>query len=313
MMGPPRGTRRRRPTCLFAPGRIGDFVLALSALRLLARETGDCTLVTRPELAPLAARELPDMEVLALPGEAPGLLRHILPAWWRDRPKFASHRFDRKVALCHYRSFFQEIVFSWIDADRSVFVTDANYPVAAPDGQCTELQAHRLVASAALGREVGWDEIVPRFTSFPPGNDGRLLAYPLSQDSQRSIPVERTVALLQARQGAHLGPIVLGGSPRDLAALEDYAARCRTAGLENVAVEAPAGVPAFIEHLAAAGAVLAADSAAAHAAIAFDKPAVVITPRVWHGLALPWSRSARQRTFIAEDPPEAIAEAMRAL
>ncbi len=315
LMGPPRGMRQRQHrACLFAPGRTGDFVLALSALRLLAREagTGRCTLVTRPELAALAAVELPGVEVIALPGEAAGLLRDILPAWWRERPKLAAHRFETKIAFSHYRSFFQEIVFSWIDADRSIGLTDATYPAAPADGQGTELPAHRMVASAALGRGVTPAEIEPRFASFPCRDDGRLLVYPLSRDPARSLAAGRVAGILAHGRGPDTAPVVLGGHPDDVATLRGYADAMRAAGIARVAVETPAGIPALVNHIAAAGAVLATDSAAAHIAIACDKPAAIVIPPVLRGLALPWQRSSRQRLFSSESPDAGIAAALAA-
>lgn len=314
LLGPPRGPRlRRKKACVHALGRIGDFVLSVSAFRLFAREFGpdQLTLVAPAALQPLAARELPGVEFLALPGEAPGLVRDVVPLWRRARPRFAGTHFERRITLNHFRSFYQEIARSWTDADADFCLTPETFPTALQDGQCRELQAHRLVASAALGREVGWDEIVPRFTSFSPADDGRLLVYPLSHDGLKSISQTQTVILLRywRRKRPHAA-IVLGGSPRDLTRLESYAAACRAAGLENVVVEAPAGITAFIDHVAAAGAVLATDSAAAHVAIACDKPTVVVMPRVWHTHSLPWHRSDRQRTFVFEDSIETIAAAM---
>ena len=85
---PPAGPRqRRRSACLLASGRIGDFVLQLSLVRLLTQHFGpaDCTLVLPPILAPLAAAEFPGVELIPLPLEAASLTRELIPMWWRER------------------------------------------------------------------------------------------------------------------------------------------------------------------------------------------------------------------------------------
>ena len=316
LSGSGRGHRRhQRKACVVALGRIGDFVLSLPTIRLFAREFGarELTLVVPPVVVPLAVAELPGVELITLPAEAGGLFREIVPIWWTQRPKFMTHGFERKITLNHYRPFYQEIARSWIHAKADFFLTPETYPREMQDGQCRELQAHRLVASAALGREVALEEIVPGFTRFPASNDGRLLVYPLSQDRTRSVPAERIAVVLRLWRGRSRAPIVLGGSPRDLAELEHYATVCRTAGLDGIAVEAPAGVNSFVTHLAAAGAVLAADSAAAHVGTAFDKPTVVLMAHDWYGLSQPWHKSARQRTFFFDTADPEIAAALPTL
>lgn len=314
LQGPPRGARiRHRQVCGLALGRIGDFVLLLPSFRLLVREfgAGECALVVPESVVALARVELPGVELIALPSEAAGLLRQILPIWWRHRGKFAADRFERRVVFMHLRSLYQEIASTWIDAARDFRLAPEDYPFDT-DG---ELEAHRRVASAALGREVARQEVLPSFTRFATRDDGRLLVYPVSQDGSRNIPVDRVVGILRLWRARCPAPIVLGGNPRDAVTLERYAAAARANSIENVTVEAPAGVVAFVEHLAAAGAVFSADSAAAHVSAACDKPtAILMTNRAWHGVSLPSPRSARQKVFLADEAGDAaVATALPAL
>ena len=312
LQGPPRGTRRRhRQVCGVALGRIGDFVLLLPSFRLLVREFGadQCALVVPALVVPLATVELPGVELITLPSEAAGLIRHIVPVWCRQRGKFATDRFERRVVFMHLRSFYHGIAASWVDASRDFRLAPEVYPF----GPGAELQAHRTVVAAALGHDVTWDEILPRFTRFPASDDGRLLVYPLSHDGSKSLPVERVVAILRLWRVRNRAPIVLGGSPRDAATLERYAAAGRAAGLDGLTVETPAGIIAFVQHLAAAGAVLSADSAAAHVGGAFDKPTVTLMGREWYGVSQPWHRSERQRVLLFEATDNQIAAALPAL
>jgi len=316
LSGPPRGPRsRHRRACLFAFGRIGDFVLALSTLRLFVREFGadQCALVVLPSLAPLAAAELPGVELITLPVYAGSLTREILPIWWRERRKFARDRFACRIAVTHQRFFYGDIALSWIDAEKDFRLLPTSYPHPSPDDQCTELHAHRRLAALVLGRPVTWEEIVPRFTRWTASDDGRLLVYPLSHDGSRDVPPSLVAAILRHWRERHRTPVVLAGSPDDIAKLERYAAIARADGVDGLAVEAPAGLENFLTHLARAGAVLAADSAAGHVGAAFDKPLVVLTQRSWHGLCQPWHRSAWQKTFLIETADAAAVAAALAV
>lgn len=317
LSGPPRGPRRRqRRACLFAFGRIGDFVLALSTLRLFVQHFGadQCTLVVLPGVTPLAAAELPGVELITLPVYAGSLTREILPIWWREKPQFSRDRFACRIAVSHQRFFYGDLVLSWIDAEKDFRLLPSTYPHPSPDEQCTELHAHRRLAAAVLGRAVAWEEILPRFTGFTARNEGRLMIYPLSHDGSRNIPVERVAAIVRLWRAHSQAPIVLGGSQPDHVTLQGYAALACEDGRDKPVVETPAGVKNLITHLAGAGAVLAADSAAGHIAAAFDKPTVVLTPRQWHGLCQPWHQSERQKVFLlGETQDETIAAALPAL
>ena len=317
LSGPPRGPRsRRRHACLFALGHIGDFVLALSTLRLFVREFGaeQCTLVVLPALAPVVAAELPGVELITLPPYAVSLTREILPIWWRERSQFARDRFAFRIAVNHQRFLYREIVLSWIDAERDFRLLPSTYPHPSPDDQCTELHAHRRLAALVLGRAVMWEEIVPRFTAWTASADGRLLVYPLSNDRSRNVPADQVASILRCWRERQRAPIVLAGSPADTATLRSYAAIAHAAGVAGIVVETPAGVENLVAHVAGASAVLSADSAAGHIGATFDKPTVVLTPAGWYGLCQPWHRSARQKTFVLnEATPEEVAAALPGL
>jgi ADP-heptose:LPS heptosyltransferase len=297
LSGPPRGSRARRPrACLYALGRLGDFVLVLSTLRLLIREFGadNCVLVVPAAAGPIAAREFPSVRCITLPTEAASLVRGILPAWWRHREKFAGDRFQHLVCLSHQRSLYYEVTLSWIDAEKDARLMPATYPAVPRDDLSTELLAHWRLAEIVLGRPVDRDEILPRFISLPVSDDGRLLVYPLSSEALRSLPIGKTVEVLRLWRERSHAPIVFGGSPAEAARLEGYAAAARQARLTGISVELPAGVDRFLEHIARAGAVLTCETGAAHVATALDKPSVVMTGGGLHGYCYPWRRSVRQ-------------------
>ncbi len=311
----PGPRERQHQACLFALGRIGDFVLTLGALRLLIRELGpgQCVLVVPPGLAPLARREFPAVRQINLPTDAASLMKEIVPAWWRERRKFSADHFEQRICLSHQRGLYYELVMSWIDAEKDIRLLPETYPAVPTDGLSTELLAHWRVAEIALRRKVSREEILPRFDGITPGNDGRLLVYPLSLDPARSLPVRQVIEVLRHWRKRSPAPIVLGARPAEQIELEHYANAARQAGVENVTVESPAGIDGLLAHLAQAGAVFAADSGAAHIAAALDKPLVLVMDTRLYGYANPWQRSARQRVFLNTVPAEEVAAAIPTL
>lgn len=297
LSGPPGGARgATRPACLYAVGRLGDFVLMLSAVRRLLAEYGEagCLLVLSPVAVPVAQREFPHTPLLVLPAEASGVFRHIVPAWWRHRAQFRGLHFARRIVLRHQRNLYHDVTLSWISADADFRLERDTYPAAPEAGRCTELLAHHRLVETVLGRTLDRDALLPRFTSVAPGDDGRLLVYPLSRDQTRCLRLEHVTAALQRWRQRSRAPIVLAGAPGDEAALRRYAEHARAAGVDGIVVELPAGAGGFLDHLAAAGAVLTTETAAVHAATALDKPTVVLLGGGLHGLVYPWRRSARQ-------------------
>lgn len=297
-------------TCLFALGQLGDFVLALSALRLCVEAHGaaQCTLVVTPAAARLAEIEFPEVPQLVVPGDAPSLLRDIVPLWRRERRRFAARRHDSLVCFSHQRSLYYELASSWIHAGRDVRLQPETYPAEPADGLCTELLAHGRLVAAALDREVRREEILPRFHHLQPAEGDRLLIFPFSRDPSRSLPADTLRVALQTWRARSGAPAVFGGSPEDHSALVRLAA-----GVPGARIETPLGLDALLHQIAAAGAVLSADSAPAHIAAALDKRSVVMTSRAFHGYAQPWGRSARQQVFVHGTPADQIAAALPVL
>jgi len=316
LAGPPRGPRlRHNRVCLFALGRIGDFILTLGALRLLIREFGpdNCVLVVPAGLVPIVRGEFPSTRYIPLLHDASGLVKEMLPAWWRERPKFSPDHFEYRICLSHQRGLYYELALSWIDAEKDVRLLPETYPTVPTEGLSTELLAHWRVAETVLRRKVSREEILPRFDSITPANDGRLLVYPLSLDPSRSISIGHVTEVLQQWRRRSAAPIVFGAGPPEQFELERYANAARQAGLDNVTVELPAGIGGLLAHLARAGAVLAADSGAAHIAAALDKPLVLLMDTPIYGYANPWQRSTRQQAFLNTVPLGAVAAALPAL
>ncbi len=297
LSGPPAGPKiRRSRACLYAVGRLGDFVLVLSAVRRVLAEYGpeNCTLVVAYATLPLAAREFPLARLIGLPTEASSLIREIIPAWWQERKKFVTDHFEQSICLSHQRTLYHEITLSWISAGQDIRLLPETYPTILTEGLSTDLLAHQQVVETVLGHPVSREEILPQFTTLHSSDNGRLLVYPLSRDPARCLSIRQVVEVLRLWRVRSRAPIVFGGSPADAIALEDYFACALRAKLDGLSVELPAGVDGFFNHIAQAGAVLTTETAAAHVATALDKPTVVLLGGGLQGLCYPWRRSTRQ-------------------
>ncbi len=310
LRGPARAPLRvSRPLGVFALGRIGDFVLSLSAIRVLVAHFGPANtvlLVPQP-LQFLAEREFPGVACLGLPTEAASLTREILPIWRCYRPRLAGHRFDHRVCLSHQRSLYYELALSWTVAGTDHRLTPETYPAEATADMGTELLGHWRLVERVLGHPVTREEILPSFRSVPVADDGSLLVFPLSRDQVRRVPRPLLTAVLQNWSRRHRRRIVLAGGPAETDELQRLAAAL---ALPDVRVEAPPGIPRLLTLIARAGAVFAGDSAAAHIATACDKPTVVVLgERLW-GYCQPWSRSPRQKAFRQDARPGEIAAAL---
>jgi len=338
------------------PDEIGDFVLSLGALHLLATHFGpdDVALAVKAPTAALARREFPQAEVFPLTlerrmvGEATGF-RNFANAWpwlrrwlgektevatcWRARRTFlhsllfVAPRARRRAAVTNPSDpkigrFITEWLLRWI------FRTDlAPYPEVQA-GRPTELEAHRRLASVLLGREVAWEEILPRFRDLAwRGGGGFWMLCPLSSRTQKDYPAKRwAAALREVAPQVPAGGVQLAGGPDQRELLEDFAAALREGGCGcPVSVREAVGLENFAGEMASADLVLTVDTSAAHFSTALRAPAVVVSSGLHAGVYGPYTTDGRQHWLVGDwagrgakgwadsVAPSAIAEAIRRL
>lgn len=307
----PAGAVSRRRACLYKVDRLGDFVLATGALRTLLTHfgAGQCRLVVSADAAPLAAMAFPEVERWVVPAHTTGVWRELRPLRAELAPIWAKERYDTLVCLRHARSLHRDLTLSWLQADewhglgeRPVAANlslvnrpepAAGYPTATAGPWCRELAAHRGLLTRLLGREATWDEIRPRLPHTPVTNGRDIVICPFGGERIRDYPRASWLAACHAALAPGTAACVLGPAERRND-LETLAAALRTAGIDAVAAT---GVePAdFVGRIARARFVLTVESAAAHLATAFDKPAVIIIGGGHFGRYAPWGGSPRQR------------------
>jgi len=307
---PPRALRRRQ-ACLYKLDRIGDFVLASGALRLLIGHFGaaNCRLIVSTQAAPFAAAEFPEVDQWVAPAGASGVWRQMHPLRRQVAPEWATERFDALVCLRHARSLYRDLTLSWLSADHWHGLSErpsahalssldnpepaAGYPATAAAPWCRELLAHRAVLGAVLGREIAWEEMQPRLHSARAAAGDAILLCPFGSDRIRDYPL---AAWIEAWRGA-IGPgaevRVLGSGARR-EELEQFATGLRDAGA-RAEVATDLSPAEFVQSVAQAKLVLTVESAAAHLATALEKPAVILVGGGHPGWFAPWGMGQRQR------------------
>lgn len=305
LSGPARLTAAHRDEAvIYAAGRLGDLVLALSPIRLLLDHwgAGRCTVVVSDVAAELAARELPEVRRVVVPLDAPGVLRDVLPLRRQLRPALGRHPGVRRISLLHQRTLFHEIALTWIPADEDFRLTPATYPAAPAAGLSLELEAHRRLAELALGRTVTPAEVRPRLRHASATEGDTLLICPLASHVEKSLPLAVMAEALGSIRGPAGWRARLAGSPAQRALLQPYQDALVQAGLTVAEPLTTPDLASFIAEVARAGAVLAVDSFAAHLALALDKRACIILGGGRPDFCLPWHQSERQRFCLHRLP-----------
>lgn len=303
--------------CIFKLDRIGDFTLAIGAIRYIIREYGadQCLLIVSPVVSELAQSEFPETPVISIPWFGGRAFLTAFRLWRHVRPLLAEYVFQQLICLRHQPDLHRDIILSWIRAEHSVGASEAlestwydgtgcsayqfmdpiEYPTHYTQDRCKELQAHTLVLQSVFTKAaLHTERLLPDMQSVKgtPGN--YLLVSPFTTQPIRDfLPIPLAKALLNWQQTTRL-PIRLCGTPAELVRLRE----CRTIfsehGLVNVEILATPSLALFLTAIAEAGAVLTMETGTAHIATALDKPTVVLIGGGNYGNVAPWSRSEKQ-------------------
>jgi ADP-heptose:LPS heptosyltransferase len=293
---------------------IGDFVIALSAVRLLTRHFGEkaCALVVANGIGQIARMEFPQARILELPAGVNK--KQAWPLWRQARAKLAAVSCRELVSLRHQRWDYDELMLAWCAAGTVHALRDPQNvkwvrdwrPSAkdssawreppAASGLCRELRLHRELVGRVTGRAIAPEEILPRFERMPAPSLARIgVIAPFASVEIRDIPLELMLGLARERAVAAVDRVVLLGSAGQRARLEALAEKLRAGGYAQVGIETPPTLGDFITRVGGAAWVFSAESAAAHVATAWDRPTVVLVGGGHYGQFAPWSRSRRQR------------------
>jgi ADP-heptose:LPS heptosyltransferase len=297
--------------------RLGDFVLALSAIREVLNHFGEDQglLIVSPQVEPLAAAEFPRTARLALP-PAVGH-RRLLTEGRKARAALSRVVCAEAVSFRHQRWDWDELMLLWLGAGRCRVLDDATRrdefavrntflfrgadragfapPKAASAAWCRELWRHRQLLDATTGRTVAAEDVLPRFTRVGACDpEGGIAVLPFGSAVIRDFPEMLLHEALRAARVLTSEPITLHGDAGQRKRLLQLAARLREGGITGVNCAPPSGVVEFAEAIAGARLVLTVETSGAHLAAAFDRPAVILIGGGHYGQFGPWWRSARQ-------------------
>jgi ADP-heptose:LPS heptosyltransferase len=311
---PVAGERRSFRQVLIKLDRLGDAVLALGALRCLVEDEESTLMLVSPLAAPLIRQEFPQVEVLVLPA--------FCPAFWPDfvrfilgyAPVLRRLQAGRVVCLRHQASDYTRAILHLIETKQRYFIDwqkawepqalstpDPTGPgVSYPDqaDTCLELEAHRRMVAAAMGRAVSPGEVLPSLKSTPTRAGDGLLVCPVTGDAIRHYPPALLAAALQRFRQQCDWPIHVCLPPD--AEAEPWKAALRQSKLEVEQWHEPENEAALIQLIAGAGAVLAPDSAPAHLALALGKPGVFLLGGGHFSMFAPWQKLPTQRWLVHE-------------
>lgn len=320
------------PRCfLFKPDGIGDFFLASGTVRFLAREFGEenLTIAALPVIGPVALGQFPRATFVPLPIRKKRKLLNVFvansircfPVWLgllRD-----PH--DLSISLRHMRDYLMNVLFYSVRSPRRLVCenqllgngrpvrrwtervfTSLFRPEQIPyppyeGGVPKELEINRRLVSRALGRDVAIPEIWPELRRVGESSVGEpyWICAPFANGGGKDYPADRWGELFALLgKSRKLPRLILTGSDEQHRRLEEFAHILEAAypGLASaVSIMHPPDLQLFIDLLAGASLVLTVDTAAAHAATALDRPAVVLFSGQHHGTYGPWTRSESQR------------------
>ena len=308
-----RLSKRHYSVCIYKPDRIGDFVLALGAIRKLIDRFGEknCVLVISPlvrELADMEFPESPKVEVTSF-GDPYSIktIFHVLHRRW----VLGGMVFDQLVCLRHQRVRMQNFLLYCIRARRSLglinhkhyhlgdsieysFSNRDTYPTQHESGVCLEMEAHRIVVQRTIETEVVSAEIIPTFRYLQAKAQGYILVSPFASMPIRDYPEDALISVLVSMYHVFSLPVRISFSIQQRERAEKLAKRL---SLEGVLVESlqSTTIQEYLVFVSHATCALTVESATAHVATTLDIPTVILLGGGHYMQYGPWNRSDKQR------------------
>ena len=302
--------------CIFKPDRLGDFVLALGAIRLLLETFGEdrCVLVLSPFASELAALEFPRTPRVVVPAFGGENLQEAVWPWFHTRSILGRYRFKKLICLRHHRYLYHDVVLTWIRAagsygtnggmlnavpeEAAVFSTrfpgESEYPATARPGFCRELEAHLQTCKAALGGNIDRDDVIPVLRHIGPSEGEGVLVSPFSSSPHKDYPLEKMASAISNVQSWQSVPIRVCVSRLDESRGGRLVELLRRNRMIKSGLLVPGSIEEYVKAVNGAKIVFTVDTATAHIAAALDKPTVVIIGGAHYGFFGPWSRSGKQ-------------------
>ncbi len=321
--------RRRRSTGqpyrqvgIYKADRLGDFVLALGAIRRIVDREGaeNCLLILAPYARELAQREFPGVEqAIVEPWHSSlGALQRYRREHARD-PLF-TRGVDRLVCLRHNRLFQENVVCGSIPANKSWGAAsgepsrepgqwlaslpfDHLYRVfpESPD-ETRDLARHRAVVGGFLSVNSEQVDVIPRMEWHGRPEEAYVAVSPFGSAAIRDFPPGLLAAAGRRLWRERRLPLRLLAPTADVPRYQTLANRLVEDGVPGVGVRVCGSLDELIDAVAASQLVLSVETATAHLAGALDQPLVALLGGGHFGWFAPWQRSFRQQWIMNRVP-----------
>ena len=306
-------SKRHFAVCIYKPDRIGDFVLALGAIRKIVDRFGEknCVLVISPLVKELADLEFPDSPKVEVNSFENPCRLNVFFQFLRCRRRLGGMVFDRMVCLRHQRVRMQNLLLSCIRAKESFglinqkpyhlgdqrefsFSHSSPYPSQQVHGLCLEMEAHRIVVQQTIETKVDSAHIYPSFRRLQANPQEYVLVSPFASMPIRDYPENALVSVLVAIHHTHPFPVRISFSTQQRERAERL---FKMLHLEGVPVEPlqSTSIHEYLVMVSRAKCVLTVESATAHVATTLNIPTVVWIGGGHYRQYGPWSLSSRQQ------------------
>lgn len=299
---------------IYKADNLGDFVLALGAIRQLVASAGPrrSVLVITESAAELAAREFPETDLVTVASCRSGAGAAAAEMWRRRGEDLFGRGVRDLVCLRHHRFPAESVICGGIPATTSWGVANSELPgaaarlattrfdhlvepIPAAPGECLELARHRAVVGAFLGRSVEPGEIAPVVDPGWEGGGSAVAVSPFGTDPIREVPRELLAAAGRHSSRSHGLRLELLCPPGQETRFGELASWLVDRDVKGVGVVVCNTTEDLRNALRRSRLVLSAETGTAHLATALDAPLVAFLGGGHVGWFAPWTRSGRQQ------------------
>ncbi len=302
---------------IFKPDGLGDFVLAIGAIRTLVDHYGpsQCVLIVSP-----LARNLAE---ILFPGVALAVVTPFSGRLWRSwsilrrlrsTPLFQKGVSDL-VSLRHHRYLHQDLLLASIPSRRSFglqnpppafdwegcgsrlrFDFEGDWPVEIREDWCLELECHHALLRLVPGLAAVPSDCVPTIPNPRSGSrEPWMVVAPYGSHALKDLPLEMVASLGRHVARRHGMSLRLLSAPSQFARLSSDADTLRRLGVPKVEVLLTRDMSDLMAAIGGAGLLLSTDTGTAHIGAAMDAPMIGLIGGAHYGIFAPWRRSKRQR------------------
>lgn len=310
------------PIGIYKSDSLGDFILALGAIRTIIRNYGEknCVLLTSPASTAFAKEHFPNTrQIVTQPFS--GRLWNT----WGEIKKLKQNieiqnGFNKLICLRHHRYLHQDLVFNSIPSNTTYgvqnspcafageilvgnlrFDLEVEYPKSARQGWCLDLESHASLLTQFLGAEVNRIEVTPTInTPESPLGEPWIAVALFGAHRIRNLPLN-----LIREVGCHFAAtyslgIRLIASPSQIEEVNAAAKTLSAIGVPKIEVVKTKSISELIKTITRSSVLLTTETATAHLAIAVDAKVVGILGGGHFSHFAPWNRSNRQRWIYSK-------------